>query len=71
MRIISDGKIRLAALAVMLALFAAFGGAPPFTQTAARAQSPDGRIAFMSHRDGNNEIYEMNADGSGLARLAT
>ena len=28
--------------------------------------SPDGaRIAFCSGRDGNNEIYVMNADGSG------
>ena len=69
MRIISDGKIHLAALAVMLALFAAFGGATPFSHTAARAQSPDGRIAFVSDRDGNEEIYAMNADGSGVVRL--
>jgi Tol biopolymer transport system component len=28
--------------------------------------SPDGRrIAFASDRDGNREIYVMNADGSG------
>ena len=32
--------------------------------------SPDGRrIAFMSERDGNHEIYVMNADGSGVTRL--
>ena len=32
--------------------------------------SPDGRqIAFMSARDGNPEIYVMNADGSNLRRL--
>jgi TolB protein len=32
--------------------------------------SPDGtRIAFMSTRDGQGEIYVMNADGSGLRRL--
>ena len=32
--------------------------------------SPDGRrIAFSSRRDGNNEIYVMNADGSGQTRL--
>ena len=32
--------------------------------------SPDGkRIAFASNRDGNNEIYVMNVDGSGLRRL--
>ena len=28
-----------------------------------------GHIAFTSNRDGNFEIYVMNADGSGLARL--
>ena len=40
------------------------------TQTpAALAQSSDGRIAFVSERDGNAEIYAMNADGSRLARL--
>ncbi len=30
---------------------------------------PQARIAFGSTRDGNNEIYIMNADGSGLTRL--
>jgi Tol biopolymer transport system component len=34
------------------------------------AWSPDGkRIAFYSERDGNAEIYAMNADGTGLIRL--
>jgi WD40 repeat protein len=28
-----------------------------------------GRIAFQSGRDGNSEIYSMNADGSGVVRL--
>lgn len=32
--------------------------------------SPDGRrIAFTSSRDGNDEIYVINSDGSGLTRL--
>ncbi|MCH7838355.1 MAG: PD40 domain-containing protein, partial [Chloroflexi bacterium] len=32
--------------------------------------SPDGTvIAFTSERDGNSEIYIMNADGSGQTRL--
>ena len=32
--------------------------------------SPDGRrLAFMSNRDGNFEIYVMNADGTGQTRL--
>ncbi|GAB4429140.1 MAG: hypothetical protein Kow0031_09570 [Anaerolineae bacterium] len=29
----------------------------------------NGKIAFSSNRDGNNEIYVMNADGSGQTRL--
>ena len=34
------------------------------------AWSPDGtRIAFMSSRDGNPEIYVMNADGSNVRRI--
>ena len=34
--------------------------------------SPDGRkIAFSSVRDGNSEIYVMNADGSGQTRLTS
>lgn len=34
------------------------------------AWSPDGkRIAFYSERDGNAEIYVMNADGTGVMRL--
>lgn len=35
------------------------------------AFSPDGsRIAFVSQRDGNPEIYIMNADGTGATRLS-
>jgi serine/threonine protein kinase len=38
-------------------------GPPPATPAVG------GRIAFVSNRDGNNEIYVMNADGSGVKRL--
>jgi YD repeat-containing protein len=31
--------------------------------------SSEGKIAFSSNRDGNHEIYLMNADGSGVTRL--
>ncbi|HEV2669915.1 MAG TPA: Ig-like domain-containing protein [Gemmatimonadales bacterium] len=45
----------------------------PATDTATAndpAFSPDGsRIAFVSQRDGNPEIYVMNADGSGVTRV--
>ena len=34
------------------------------------AWSPDGtKIAFASDRDGNSEIYAMNADGTGVRRV--
>jgi redox-regulated HSP33 family molecular chaperone len=33
--------------------------------------SAAGKIAFTSNRDGNIEIYVMNADGSGQTRLTT
>jgi Tol biopolymer transport system component/serine/threonine protein phosphatase PrpC len=39
---------------------------PPHPTPTPRAQ---GRLAFMSERDGNPEIYTMNADGSGATRL--
>jgi hypothetical protein len=49
------------------------GTATPLTSTTAdrdAAWSADGRkIAFMSERDGNAEIYVMDADGSGETRL--
>ena len=55
----------LAALALTIAMPAAQG------VPAARAAFPvsNGTIAFMSTLDGNPEIYTVNPDGSGLARL--
>jgi hypothetical protein len=38
-------------------------------QATATARAQAGRIAFASNRDGNREIYVMNADGSGVTRL--
>ena len=42
---------------------------PPEVQTP--VWSPDGRrIAFVGRRDGNRELYIVNADGSGQRKLA-
>ncbi len=41
-------------------------GQPTF---AAATDPASGHIAFVSNRDGNSEIYVMNADGTGLTRL--
>jgi Tol biopolymer transport system component len=55
------------------ALISAAAALPIVANTArvARAAFPgvNGKIAFQSHRDGNWEIYVMNADGSGQTRL--
>jgi TolB protein len=39
------------------------------TPTDTPSFSGSGRIAFTSDRDGNKEIYVMNADGSGQTNL--
>lgn len=43
--------------------FAAFATAP--------SPGMSGQVAFVSDRDGNDEIYTVNADGTGLKRLTT
>src|SRR5689334_1156339 len=42
---------------------------PEPTATQVVLGSVTGRIAFVSNRDGNDEIYIMNGDGSGLTNL--
>ncbi|MBI2650263.1 PD40 domain-containing protein, partial [Candidatus Woesearchaeota archaeon] len=32
-------------------------------------KTPNGKIAFVTNRDGNDEIYIMNSDGTGATRL--
>ena len=43
--------------------------APPEQEAVAAPAAAPGRLAFASHRDGNYEIYVMQADGSGVTRL--
>ena len=55
--------------AIALGIFP-MSDSPGGTETGAFETVPvAGRIAFVSDRDGNNEIYVMNADGSGVRRL--
>ncbi len=57
----------LAVVAILVGLLLALsegGGGRPTS-----ASPVTGRIAFASSRDGNRDIYLMNADGSGLTRL--
>ncbi len=42
---------------------------PTPTPTASPGPRPNGKIAFTSDRDGNREIYVMNADGTNQIRL--
>ncbi|MGD2206422.1 MAG: hypothetical protein PVH17_06555 [Anaerolineae bacterium] len=70
-----------AAVVAVVGLVVVFGlsdgrliGAPQPTATNTPPLSPTpmgggGQIAFVSDRDGNAEIYIMNADGSGITRL--
>ena len=51
-----------------LLLASACGGGRPGARLTATPPATGG-IAFTSDRDGNNEIYVMDADGSGLTRL--
>ncbi len=55
-------------------LFVVGSGGGPFTRLTRNAQDTapsgyGGRIAYMSNRDGNWEIYIVNDDGTGLKRL--
>ncbi len=77
--------VGLALMALLLASACGDGGQPAITPartattvpaegttpepTAAPGPPATGRIAFASDRDGNFEIYVMNADGSGVTGL--
>lgn len=52
--------------ALTLSAMTLLAGGPVYTQPYG---GPPGSIAFASNRDGNNEIYVMNPDGSDQARL--
>ncbi|NJB86826.1 Tol biopolymer transport system component [Lewinella marina] len=45
------------------------GGLPPAGKAGAAPGTPNGRIAFVSNRSGDYEVYTVHADGSGLTNL--
>ena len=66
---------RLLAWRVGLVLAGALAAIPTVILAAGEAHAAfpgsNGRIAFVSDRDGHDEIYSMNADGTGQTRLTT
>ena len=69
MRLMVVGAILIAAAAVgLLGESSVLVGRPALAQTNTPTAA-SGQIAFTSTRDGNYEIYVMNADGSGVTRL--
>src|SRR5215212_6212675 len=61
--------VALVALAAALAMSFAAGGDAQAKKGKPPASTPGPVIAFTSYRDGNQEIYTMNADGSNLRNL--
>ena len=59
-------------MVMILSLFACGGGAPVVEEEVVKEEeevAPPDRITFVSKRDGNEEIYVMDADGSNQQRL--
>lgn len=53
----------------VLALFGSLLARSLFAVSGDRSEPPAGKIAFVSSRDGNPEIYTINTDGTDLTRL--
>src|SRR5438105_1146558 len=65
-------RFRFSSAAVIVALGVLTTSVHRLHPTVALAQSggaTQGKIAFTSNRDGNDEIYVMNTDGTGVTRL--
>ena len=69
MRVIYAAAVAAAVLSVGLGVVSFGGGDRGMRSVHAQEATPTPRIAFASNRDGNFEIYVMNADGSGVTQL--
>ncbi len=71
----SPARLLLASLLVGLlfasALSISYATGGRQVKSANHTPEPTGKLAFASERDGDYEIYSINPDGSGLARLTT
>jgi len=67
----SHGKLlqQVIGIALVMLFLVGCGAAPSPEPPTATPIGGGGQIAFTSDRDGNDEIYVMNADGSGQANL--
>ena len=75
-RVIEEPRMNKSTLSIFMSMCLVFGmvSCNPATNTPTASSSSKvtaavGRIVFQSERDGNAEIYVMNADGTGLTRL--
>ena len=63
---------RLMQFSLFATLFLLLLGVLPAGSSFVCAQTgPNGKIAFVSDRDGQSDIYTMNSDGSNVQRLTT
>jgi Tol biopolymer transport system component len=63
---------RLERFSLLAALILLLLGVMPAASSDVQAQTgPDGKIAFVSDRDGQSDIYTMNSDGGNVQRLTT
>jgi TolB protein len=68
---VGKARLRLAAIAIVLAMASSAYARPyPASEGTGKAQSVDeGRIAFASTRDGDAEIFVMDADGTNVIQI--